>query len=285
MSSPYGTASFRQAFAFTFTTPLGMRLWDSVTDSVIADGMRVTAYLPAKPAQRVEAFTNRQSVYILRNLPGLQAIERGNGDQAFWAAQSATKRFFIEVVDITKEQRFQPFFFPADLPQKGLFKWNSGTPFAPSDTATEASIPLFSAPTRSLPGAMAVIRAELWDTATSSPAAWAMLEGQIPGQPAVRGFADRQGRIVLIFPYPQPANMQFGVPEVPLTQQEWKLPLRAAYTPRRPAYVIPNLYDTLTQLSATLWADAASTHPYTEIVLKFGQEAIFPSVVWITAKG
>src|SRR5689334_8241994 len=103
MSSLYGAAPFQGTFAFTSTTPLGLRLWDSVTSSVIADGMSVTAYPPAQPTRRVEAFTNRQGVYILRNLPGLQAIEQGKGDPAFWAAHSAARRFFIEVVDVTKE--------------------------------------------------------------------------------------------------------------------------------------------------------------------------------------
>ncbi len=181
MSFSNSTKSFQSMALFSSTAPLGLRFWDSLTSSFVADGLRVTAYPPSRPDLRVEAFTNHNNVYIFRHLPGLRSIEQSAGDNTIWTTLSATKRFSIEVVDTTKEQRFQPFFFPADLPQKGLFQWKTGSENTSIDPNHNSPIPLFSAPTRLNPGVMATIRAELWDTTTRQPAAWAKFDDLVDG--------------------------------------------------------------------------------------------------------
>ena len=46
------------------------------------------------------------------------------------------------------------------------------------------------------------------------PAAWAVLEAHVPGRPVVRGIADAQGRIALIFAYPEPVTNVLESPPV-----------------------------------------------------------------------
>ena len=287
----------------TRVAPFGVRFWDTVSGSVIGDGLSITAYPPANPALSVQAFVNRSGVYALQNVPGLRAIENGAGDANFWATLPPGQPFVIEVID--SYRRFQPFLFTADLPVQGLFTLTCGpdspplSPLAP----VMAMVPLFSTPTRPVTGGMAVLRADLWDLAANVPASWALLTISIAGLPLVSGFADFYGRIALIFPYPPPVDFidadspdsPIGMEGPPLTQQQWAVQLQAAYTPLNPVPLIPDLCTTLTQLSATLWVDAKRTQPLTQATLVFGQELIVrsqdtggltpPSVLLITPAG
>ena len=282
----------------TRVAPLGVRFWDVVSGSVIADGLSVTAYPPANPALRVPAFTNRSGVFVVQNLPGLRAIENGTGDTNFWANLPPTRPFVIEVID--NYRRFQPFVFTADLPVRGLFTWTCGPDSSPLNSAA-AMVPLYSSPARSVTGGMAVLRADLWDLAANAPASWALLTVSTAGQPLASGFADFYGRIALIFPYPAPLDFADADPldsppgdvELPLTEQQWSVQLQAAYTPLSPVPSIPDLCTTLTQSEASLWVDSTLTQPLTGATLTFGQELIVrsqdaggltpPSVLLITS--
>src|SRR5689334_1179503 len=94
----------------TLVAPFGVRFWDEVTGAVISDGLNITAYAASSAvgqvqtfpdqrqvvsirAPRVQAFPNRQGVYVLRNLPGLRGAENGEGDANYWA--SVSKRTFV----------------------------------------------------------------------------------------------------------------------------------------------------------------------------------------------
>jgi hypothetical protein len=143
-----------------------------------------------------------------------------------------------------------------------------------------AALPLFSAPTRSGAGGLATLRASLWDTVADAPAAWAMLEARIAGQPTVRGLADELGRVALIFPYPGPATFAEQSPpppSAPFTKQEWPVQLFASYLPQRPVPTLPSLPDALAQPRAKLWADSALTTPLTQATLRSGQELVVRS--------
>ena len=267
--------------SFSLVAPLGVRFWDEISNSVVGDGLVITAYPLTNPEHRVQAFTSPSGVYVLRDLPGLRAIENGPGDAAFWANLPSKRPFAIEVQD--QYRRFQPFLLTADLPVRGLLTWECGaTESLPSPVSM---VPLFSSPARPVPSEMAVLRADLWDQEADAPAAWAVLEAHIPGQPPVRGFADDAGRIVLIFPYPEPIDFVFGdlispppgTAGLPLTQHEWTIQLQATYTHLHPVPLIPELCTTLTQPVAHLWVDAANKHPLTEVTLRFGQELVVRS--------
>jgi len=261
----------------SLVTPFGIRFWDAVSGSVISDGLRVTAYPPKGPERGIQAIVNRQGVYILHSLPGLRALENGTGDANFWADLPKQLPFIIEVVD--NERRFQAFSLQADLPTRGLFVWTCGSLSSPP-LADMTLVPLYSAATRTVPGGMAVVRAQLWNPLLGQPAAFALVELAYNGQPLVQGFADISGQVALIFPYPEPVNAAFGSPamtHIPLAQQTWTLQLQAAFSPLSPVPAIPDVCTIFAQPPATLWTDTARGEPLTDVTLPFGQELIVRS--------
>ena len=142
------------------------------------------------------------------------------------------------------------------------------------------SLPLYSSPTRPVTGGLAVLRASLWDTLADAPATWALLEARVNGQPTVRGYADAEGRVALVFPYPEPPSfVQQNPPQpsTPFTRQEWPVSIFASYRPQSPAPRVPDLKATLAQPRATLWADAARTTPLTKVTLRSGQQLVVRS--------
>jgi hypothetical protein len=184
-------------------------------------------------------------------------------------------------------------------PQRGQLIWPQAPGLAPLGSPASATswVPLFSAATRPVPGGVAVIRAQLWDPTLQAglggPAASAILETVLPGQPSVWSIADNQGRVALLFPYPtppveslsadigsplSPLSPVSGPPIGPLTEQTWTLAVRAMYRPFDPVPRLPDLADTLEQPSAVIWADLARTRVLTEMQLQFGRETVLRSV-------
>jgi hypothetical protein len=288
---------------FSLFTPLGIRLWDRVTNSVIADeGLRVTTYPKANANLKTYGGANSQGVYVFRKLPGLRSSE--NGVAAGGGANPpAQLPYVVEVLDYA--QRFLPLQIALTLPLRGLFALpcvSVGTPPAPTTL-----VPLFSAPARAITGGLAVLRAELWDKAANKPAAWVVMDVRVAGKPPFQGMSDDKGRIALLFPYPEPtdfaADSTFDVatpanpPQLqgsPLVDHQWAVEIHAYYQPSRPN--IPDLCSILAQAEASPLADInpASTKTLTQSTLKYGQELVLrssdtslpqekqPSVLWIT---
>lgn len=146
------------------------------------------------------------------------------------------------------------------------------------------AVPLFSAPARRAGTGMAVIRAELWNPVAKAPASFALFEARVVGRQTMRGVADRQGRVALVFPYPEPTVPPDApgqpAPVPPLTRQEWAVEVRAYYkTPAAGATppTVPELAATLAQPRAELWADEARSAPLTRATMRFGQELVVRS--------
>lgn len=265
----------------TLVAPLGLRFWDAVSETVVGERLMSYAAPADDPRRRVRAFTNPSGIHVLRDLPGLRDFETGSGDARFWADHPPRFEFIIEVEDRT--QQFQPFSFRIRLPLRGLLVWDCAPSGSPSKPI--AAVPLFSTPSRAVPAGFAVVRAELWDDATGSPAAWAMLEVALPSGPPVRGLADRDGRVAVIFPYPEPPSEAFASPPgspphgvgLSMFSEVWDIELRAYYLASRLAPVVPDLCDALLQPEAMLWADAARTQPLGTQGLQFGRELIVRS--------
>jgi hypothetical protein len=296
---------------FSLVTPLGIRFWDGVTNSIIADSLQTVTYPQINPNLRVQGFPNSQGVYVFRNLPGLRAVENGVGENnaTFWSSPPVQLPYVVEVKD--NAQRFLPFQISLMLPQHGLFALpcvTVGTPPTPTTL-----VPLFSAPARAVPGGLAVLHAELWDFNTKNPAAWVVMDVRVPGKTPFQGMSDGQGRITIFFPYPEPTDFApdsaFDPPVnppspppppqlqgLPLADHQWTLEIHAHYKPPAQLPTLPNLCPTLTQAEATLLADInpASKKTLTQIILKYGQELVLrstdsskvnqpaPSVLWIT---
>lgn len=279
----------------TMVAPLGLRFHDTMSGKVVGDGLSVWAYPAGKPTAKQRAHGNRKGVYVLHHGSGLREREHGDGTQFYWDNPvPPNKDFVVEVSD--EQRRFQSFQFTASLPHRGVFQWNG---FDDSPPSARSSVPLFSSPVRTAPGGMAVIRAELWDTAIDGPASWAVLEAYDAGRRIAQGIADEAGRVALIFSYPAPITFASSSPPgspvgsppfasgPPLTEQVWPLGLRALYTPVRPVSSppdsietdqgFPDLHFTLSQPEATLWADAALSEVLLETNLRFGRELILKS--------
>lgn len=276
-------AAFKIIDHISLLTPLGLRFWDEVTGKTIGDGLKIEAYAPAAPPRKVPAFVNNSSVYILRNLPGLKSLENGFQEQEFLAGTLPKRAFIIEVED--QEGRFQPFQFTVQAPVRGLYVGEEL--LAQSPPHRPQGIPLFSTPARSVPAAMAVVRADLVDTESGAAAAWAMLEARLGGALLARGLADRQGRVALIFPYPDLQSSALVSPPLAalvsppfagptLKEQRWVIELKAFYLPQNPAPAKPDLQVVLAQPPATLWKRQNEVE-LEETILTFGRELILKS--------
>src|SRR4051794_26717727 len=80
---------------FTTVAPLGLRFWDSVTNSFVLSGLQVFAAPKGNPAQQTAATVSSHGVYGFAHLPGLRQLENGAGDAAYWATlPAAAKRDF-----------------------------------------------------------------------------------------------------------------------------------------------------------------------------------------------
>jgi hypothetical protein len=234
----------------TRMVPLGLLFWDGVTARSVSDGLVVVAHPLNDPDRRVEACANRHDVFAVRDAAVV-----------------------VEVHDLA--DRFLP------------FTWTPLTGSPPEAAHGVRVLPLFSAPTRLLPGGMGVLRAQLQEP-DGTPAAAALLEVDPPGLPPLRGMADQRGRVVVVVPYPSPEAGPV-VPGSPMTQpaagaqlaaQSWLLPLRAAYGRIQPANsgaFVPDLDLALAQPPAVVWADVARTTPLTSFALRFGREAVLTS--------
>ena len=256
--------------------PFGLRFWDQVSGSIIIDGLIVNAYPADNPDHRTKAFTNRLGIYIFRNLPGLHEFEFGTGNKEFWDDFSIKRPFVIEVND--SENRFLPFNFSVELPVKGLFNLESLLLGSPPNGGN--FIPLFSTPSRAIPGALAVVRAELWDITEGKPAAWSVLEIWADGLSPIKGLADEKGRVAIIFPYPEPASDTSGSPPgaiKPLHEENWKINLQLYYSSKNADLRIPDLYKIMQKNPATILSVLSPPTPLKEVILEYGKELIIKS--------
>jgi hypothetical protein len=278
----------------TTVAPLGLQFHDAATGTIVGAGLSVWAFPFNRPAAKRPLIVNRVGVYVLHHAEGLIDLEHGIGDQSYWQNLPSPKQFVIEVSD--EYSRFQPFQLTVDLPKKGIYKWidvGNGSPLSPI-----TSIPLYSSPARPAFGGMAVVRAELHDpfrAGDEGNAAGAVLELYDDELLIARGFADEQGRIALMFPYPSPRSFPAGSPPgsfssppvatgPALTDQLWILKARALYAPPLSSPLnqptedsLPDLNSTLAQPEAQLWADADRTETLSEVALQFGRELILKS--------
>jgi hypothetical protein len=232
--------------------PFGVRFHDLVTRSFIGEGLRVTARPPGRHALKREAHLTRSDVFAFQNLPGLRDIEMGRGDQSFWESFdqgfSRRRRFIIEVED--NWRRFLPFSFTADLPHRGLFELPClGSPPSVGDLPV-AGVPLFSSPTRLVPGGIAVVRAQIAEFGTNRPAAGALLEIEASSAnmsaTRSRGLADNQGRVAVVFPYPElapPSSQRLSPPDggQSLSSRGWSVSVRIFWGPVSVGDEIPDI--------------------------------------------
>jgi hypothetical protein len=247
----------------TVFTPLGIRFWDPARDTQVSDGLTVTARREETRRPVSLAFRTTSGVYAFQGLPGLREIEYPAAESVLTGGPLVTKRFIIEVTD--GQRRFLPLVFSMDLPYRGIF------PTGVASNALGGRLPgfyLFSSPTRPVMPSLAVVRAqleELIDETTRRPAAHAILELQMAGQPTAYGLADERGRVAVFFPYPTFTGTVGGVS--PLTSlaavgpQRWEVSVGVRYDP--PALTVPrgsrlpDLRSICSQAPGIIWSTLA----------------------------
>jgi hypothetical protein len=245
----------------TRRVPLGLQVWDTATATHLVDGLEINVTAGIRSASCTRAFANRSGIYCAFGVPGLNQFElNAEDDVDAWKTQP--RRYKIDVRD--PADRFLPFSFDADLPARGLFKWlpplaSPPQPFvlptghgSPPEPMVQG-VPLFSSTSRPVPDTLAVVRAELREIGTERPAAWSLLTVSIDAIVRGIGLADREGRVAILFPYPERSRPVLTSPPSATNDFRWSIELTAYYIPRQPnmpAPAIPDLADLLKQLSS-----------------------------------
>lgn len=259
----------------TFFTPLGIRFWDRVQNRQISNNLVVTARTEENNSPVTQAFRTASGIYAFHGLPGLHDAEYP--DENFDLDTYPKRLFFIEVIDM--QQQFLPVIFGVRVPMKGIFPGNSG------GSPPENTLPgfyLFSAPTRSVLPGLAVIRGQIIERVTDSPASYAVLEIWINGK-KWHGIADKKGSVSILFPYPKFTSKLLTSPPgetvpLPFHQQKWNMTIEVRYEPETLTYPhngeIPELRSIFEQKQGIIWSNTELPVQQLSSDLTFGHEFI-----------
>jgi hypothetical protein len=257
---------------------IGVRFWDPAAATSVVDGLIVNVFPRSNPRARKQALPNRIGIYVAHSVSGLKDFEFDAADPAEQAWTNATKSplaaYRIEMRD--PFGRFHPLALDADLPVRGLisvFAPALSPPppiIVPGDTGSPPSIvsqyiPLFPVTSRPVPHPLAVVYAQLREFQGTRVPAWSLLGVSIHGILRGLGLADRQGRVAVMFPYPEPPRIPLASPPEARSDFSWTVQLSAYSSTASPALTedapeIPDLADILAQL-ATPCAVIESTLP------------------------
>jgi hypothetical protein len=278
--------------SWTTTSPLGIALYDLITDARITEGLTLTAR-PLGGGKVSTGFQTMSGAYAFRGLDGMRHIEIPAEPPT--NSPPPTRDFLITVADA--RDRFLDTALIVPVPTKGLV--TQDVVFGPASlpaSPPEADVPLylFSAAVRTFPSHMAVVRAQLADAASRDPAANAVLEVSVnPLTAAVRrytGVSDASGAVVVPFPYPRfgttlgslaspPAAGTRGQPPADRT---WPVEIRARYDQgsqlRFEDVSVPTIQSILAQPSVDVREAAAGPgQPQLSTDLRFGEDLILRS--------
>jgi hypothetical protein len=229
---------------------LGLRFWDAVQQTSAIDGLVVEVFPRSHPRARSWAVPNRSGVYVAHRIAGLHDHEFGNVDPRAGSPPGTTPHR-VEVRD--PSQRFLPLAFDADLPARGLFTCvvpGLSPPRAmtlPTEPGSPAlpligRIPLFSAPTRPVPDPCAAVYAQVREE-DGGRAAGCLLGVSIDGFLCGLGLADDEGRVVVMFPYPEPPRRSLASPPEARNDFTWEVELTAFWSPPSPVPEPPGIAD------------------------------------------
>lgn len=240
----------------THRTLFGLRFWDAATDRQVMHDLQVKAWPEALPSRVLAGVRTASGNYAFQGLPGLRALEAGEGDAP------ATRPFVVSVRDGAR--RFLDAAFTVDLPLSyaGLYLVD-----APESVpgGNPPGVYLFTAPWRRPPPGFAVVYAQLVKWEGGAAAAFAVLELDVGGQTWV-GMADEAGQVAVVLPWPQLEGDVVSSPPggdlIPLTEQSWPVTARVRYQPSALSWPagdldIPDLASVLAQDAGRIWFDEA----------------------------
>jgi hypothetical protein len=271
----------------SIVTTLGIRFWDAAADAQITDGLVVTAYPEGARRPATQAFRTPSGVYAFQGLPGLHDVEYPSGDLPGPGSLPETNRFLVEALD--QGSRYLPAAFYVDAPFSGIFP--TDLPRGPNSAAPPGFF-MFSAPTRQASPFVAAVRAQLserLDAKTDRPAAYAVVEVDVPSGDTWIGLADDRGAVAVLFAYPTFTGTSNAasslVPSTAVPHQSWPLTMRVRYQPSSlsfpPGSSLPDLRSVLAQAPAAIWTQRAvppgQAVSQIGVTLVFGQEVVMRS--------
>jgi hypothetical protein len=258
--------------------PFGLGLWDMVAGRLVTDGLSVRVFRlwNDRPAEWGQAGPNRSGVFVAHRLPWLSDLGAGTGATDPWPVLSPAQPYLVEVRSDLGQ--YTPFVLHVTLPELPgmvtspcMIALAMPEPTPASPPAEWAFVPLFSAPARPVPAGMAAVRATMLDADTRKPAEPAVLEIRESGELIGRGISDQKGRVLAVFPYPEPtADRTWGL-EIAIRYRR-DLP-RYGADPTRPP--LAELCEIMQQPTATSVTTSDSPpRPLAEAQLLYGEELV-----------
>jgi hypothetical protein len=204
-----------------------------------------------------------------------------------WPEATTPTRFIVEAID--GQRRFSPLVFAVNVPFEGVF------PTATLSSPEESGHPgcwLFAAPSRSDVPATAAIRAHLTEANSETPAAYAVVDLSVGGE-TWHGVADDQGRVLILFPYPDfTSPMNFTSPVTTMPPQSWPVSIRVRYQPgvqeTPDGAAVPDIQSLFSQAMADIWlTESGVTDTVLALDFKFGEKPVLRTddraYLWLSA--
>jgi hypothetical protein len=254
------------------TAPLGVQFRDAFDQRVVADGLRVDVHDALRPGRTRRLAANRSGVFVAHALPGLA----GFGDAAPASPPAPLGgRFSLTVQDPLA--RYLPLRIGLDLPCDGLFEPDC---LRTSPGSARPHVPLYSAPTRALPAATVVVRADLrLASDPRQPARWAWMELRCDDALLATGMADAGGGVLLFCPQPAPREPTLVTsPPVPSPADAWEVTLHARWSAANARDSVPDLCRARSQAEVGLLHSLAPPVPLASRELRGGQTLVVASV-------
>lgn len=247
---------------------LGLQFRDAVSGEVVDEGLKVELHDLLRPHRVQPLLANRIGIFALHAAAGLHGFVVPPPPAVL--SPSEPGRYQLQVRD--GRRRYLPLCLVPELPGAGL--WGPALT-SPAGVAPflEPFVPLFSAPTRVLPPALASLRVQLRRARQPGlPAPWARLELWLGSTRLAEGQADEGGRALLIFPLPRPRETTLGTsPAGRPPAFEWTVTLRAFWNPAFKTTVVPTLDEVFSQGALGLLQSLAPVLPLPPLLLQAGE--------------
>lgn len=252
-------------------TPLGVELWDLLTDSRITDGLAVSARPADRKGSFRPAFATASGVHAVTGIPGLRDVEhpRPAPGERVDVDDLPSAGLAVDVLVEDRLGRFLPTVVTLVAPRRGVATAADALAGCPSLVwSIPDDVPMFllTGPDRSIPPSSATVRASLRDRATDQPAAHAVLVVEVAGRRHVAA-ADGSGNVLAAFAYPSPGtavppeSLPAGSHGVPTDEQRWTVTVEARWRPAGLSFPhgvpVPRAHTLLCQPAATIVVDDA----------------------------
>ena len=250
------------------TAPLGVQFRDALDGRVIADGLRVELVDGLRPAKRLPLHANPRGIFVAHAMPGIN----GFAEPERSSPGAAAGRFSVRVSD--RLGRYVDSRFAVEPPSDSLFAPTCLVTSPPEAwTQMPPHVPLYSAATRPLPAATAVVRADLrLDSRADAVACWARVELWLGGLRIATGVADGGGSLLLLCPLPAPREpARRASPPAGFERMAWDVSLRAFWSATNDPRAVPDLCEIHAQPEVGLLARRSPPLPLAALQLRAGE--------------